>query len=399
MGTFAFPPSGAVVHHPDEDLWDRYYETRLALRELEATATPLERAAAVLLRERGYKVLPSDQYDERCQEDEIAPPKIFGMIESLYQLAVTIGILFAFWINYFLVSFPHDWRYSILAQQARDTEGKIAPPKVRGIITSLYQLMTTIGIMVAFWFNYFVVSVPHGWRYSIVVQQSLWQNELPQPATEKPPQEEPETPLPTETEPRSPSGDFAIMKRLGPNSEPVAVNRLSGISMEQVREILLGDKWLMQYYKENDKAVDIIAEPWYNSSREPHVFSRKFNFTAPVDDVPRAIKRLVSVPDTSSVTAVWQLSSEDGGITMTGQFHAHGVPFGETFRMQETISIRPSPNGAAGLELKKWFHCLWVAPLPWTHAIVKIAVERQGMDKAISGLPAFARILDDLGRT
>lgn len=219
--------------------------------------------------------------------------------------------------------------------------------------------------------------------------------------SEEAPEEVPELahPAKTKAEPCRPSGDFALLKRLGPNGEPpVSLQRISGLSIEQVRALILGDQFAARYFQESNKAFDFTAEPWSTSSRVPGLLFRKVSFKVPIDDVPRAIKRLVSVPDISSVTVVWQLNSEDEGITLTGQSYAHGVPFGDNFRMQDTVTIRPSSNGAASLELKKWFETVWVAPLPWTHGIVKSAIESQGMDKSIAGLPFFARILEDLGR-
>ncbi|CAE8654625.1 unnamed protein product, partial [Polarella glacialis] len=49
-------------------------------------------------------------------------------------------------------------------------QGEIAPPEYRGAIIALYQLAVTLGIMVAFWVNYALESTPHGWRYAILVQ-------------------------------------------------------------------------------------------------------------------------------------------------------------------------------------------------------------------------------------
>lgn len=49
-------------------------------------------------------------------------------------------------------------------------QGEIAPPEYRGAIVALYQLAITIGICVAFWINYALENVEHGWRYSILFQ-------------------------------------------------------------------------------------------------------------------------------------------------------------------------------------------------------------------------------------
>lgn len=49
-------------------------------------------------------------------------------------------------------------------------QGEIAPPEQRGTIVALYQLAITMGIMVAFWTNYWLQPEKHGWRCSILLQ-------------------------------------------------------------------------------------------------------------------------------------------------------------------------------------------------------------------------------------
>lgn len=50
-------------------------------------------------------------------------------------------------------------------------QSEIAPSELRGTLTSFYQLMITVGIVVAQVLNYFVLSIPgYGWRLSIAAQ-------------------------------------------------------------------------------------------------------------------------------------------------------------------------------------------------------------------------------------
>ncbi|CAE8599201.1 unnamed protein product [Polarella glacialis] len=46
-------------------------------------------------------------------------------------------------------------------------QGEIAPKSARGMIVTLYQLSITVGIMVAFWINFALRTTRHGWRYSV----------------------------------------------------------------------------------------------------------------------------------------------------------------------------------------------------------------------------------------
>ena len=43
-------------------------------------------------------------------------------------------------------------------------QGELAPPSLRGAMVALYQLAITAGIMLAFWLNYAVENMPGGWR-------------------------------------------------------------------------------------------------------------------------------------------------------------------------------------------------------------------------------------------
>jgi len=49
-------------------------------------------------------------------------------------------------------------------------QGEMALPHLRGGLISLYQLAITAGIMMAFWINYAVEAQPGGWRISVVLQ-------------------------------------------------------------------------------------------------------------------------------------------------------------------------------------------------------------------------------------
>ena len=49
-------------------------------------------------------------------------------------------------------------------------QAELAEPAMRGALVSLYQLAITFGIMAAFWLNFAVKDAPHGWRISILLQ-------------------------------------------------------------------------------------------------------------------------------------------------------------------------------------------------------------------------------------
>jgi sugar porter (SP) family MFS transporter len=49
-------------------------------------------------------------------------------------------------------------------------QSELAPSSMRGALTSLYQLMITLGILVATWLDYMLVDTDNGWRVAIAVQ-------------------------------------------------------------------------------------------------------------------------------------------------------------------------------------------------------------------------------------
>ena len=49
-------------------------------------------------------------------------------------------------------------------------QSELASAETRGGIVALYQLAITIGIMAAFWLNFAIADVPHGWRISVIAQ-------------------------------------------------------------------------------------------------------------------------------------------------------------------------------------------------------------------------------------
>ena len=47
---------------------------------------------------------------------------------------------------------------------------ELAAADERGKLVAFYQLAITLGIMIAFWFSFFLQDAPHGWRISVLAQ-------------------------------------------------------------------------------------------------------------------------------------------------------------------------------------------------------------------------------------
>lgn len=195
------------------------------------------------------------------------------------------------------------------------------------------------------------------------------------------------------------SGDCSLLKRLDTNGKtPIATEQLLGVTIEQIKSVILGEECMHRYYRDLNKVFDFNAEAWFMSRDAPGTYFRKAMFKVPIDVVPNALKALMSVPKYSVVNAIWQLTVDAEGIMLMAQNKSQGAPFSENFVMQDTVTIRAVNSGIPALELSKWFTTEWIVPLPWTHGIVKATVESQGMESATAGLSVLARICESTGR-
>merc|ERR1712060_402624 len=82
-----------------------------------------------------------------------------------------------------------------------------------------------------------------------------------------------------------------------------------------------------------------------------------------------------SIPESSLLTEVFQLRAEENTVVLTSQYCTHDIPYGESFRIQETIAFQALPSGE--VEFKKWCEVIWVPPLPWYFNPVKKFVENK----------------------
>jgi len=178
--------------------------------------------------------------------------------------------------------------------------------------------------------------------------------------------------------------------------EPVKVERLTSLTLEQVCKALENEECLPRFLRENVQAFDVSPTPWAQSRRISGTLVRRvgFRMTLP-KDVPRVVQRLISLPEDTSVTAIYRLRSEPSRAVLTHQTCTHDVTFGENFRVQETLAFEPLSGG--GVELKHWVEIVWVAPLPWTHGAIKSYIEKKARGEAVEGLPVLLAIIKDLG--
>merc|ERR1712060_576017 len=80
-----------------------------------------------------------------------------------------------------------------------------------------------------------------------------------------------------------------------------------------------------------------------------------------------------SIPESSLLTEVFQLRAEENTVVLTSQYCTHDIPYGESFRIQETIAFQALPSGE--IDFKKWCEVIWVTALPWLLTPLKGFVE------------------------
>lgn len=192
----------------------------------------------------------------------------------------------------------------------------------------------------------------------------------------------------------TPSGPVAAQVPV--NESPLRTEQLPTLTLAQVGAALASDDCVPRCLREGSLAVtDLMVTPWAESRRMPGTWVRRATFRMSLPkDIPRAISRLISLPETSSVTMVYRLRRNDERVVMTSQTCTHEVTFGENFRVQETLLFQPSDGPC--LEAAKYAEIIWVAPLPWTHSAIKSFIEKKAKADSTTSMGNFLRIVQEV---
>lgn len=178
---------------------------------------------------------------------------------------------------------------------------------------------------------------------------------------------------------------------------PLCKDSLPASALESVFAALRRDDCMPRVMKETRQAHDVAATPWSESRRSPGLWVRKASFTIPLPkDFPKAVTRLVALPEESNITAVFRVQKRANMVFMTTQTCSHDVPFGENFRVHETVIFKPSAGG--GIEIEKWVEIMWVAALPWTHGVLRGVIEKKAKADAAKDLGGLLCVLRDLAK-
>uniref|UniRef100_A0A7S1LGN9 VASt domain-containing protein n=1 Tax=Alexandrium catenella TaxID=2925 RepID=A0A7S1LGN9_ALECA len=181
-----------------------------------------------------------------------------------------------------------------------------------------------------------------------------------------------------------------------PSNAPTSCQKLEDMSQEMVGKALEDDECLVRFITETLKSSEISPMPWAKSRMVDSTLVRKITFMMKLpDDVPRVVKRLISLPESSSVTMLYRLRNDSNGVVLTYQTCTHDVTFGENFRVQETLVFAPLGNG--GTELKRFAEVVWVAPLPWTMGSIRTYIEDKAKSDGAKSVCKLVDIIKEIG--
>lgn len=193
----------------------------------------------------------------------------------------------------------------------------------------------------------------------------------------------------------APQGRGAV--QVPEHEEPLCRDRLPAAALEGVFAALRREDCMLRVMRETRQAHDMAATPWSESRRSPGLWVRKASFTIPLPkDFPKAVTRLVALPDESNITAVFRVQQKGDMVSMTTQTCSHDVPYGENFRVHETVVFKSNPSGGIGIE--KWVEIMWVAALPWTHGVLRGVIEKKAKADAAKDLGGLLSVLGDLAK-
>lgn len=176
------------------------------------------------------------------------------------------------------------------------------------------------------------------------------------------------------------------------SKDPVYVQTVPTLSMSVVRDLFDKDDWIMdRFLCESLGAFDVRWEPFMEPPRTPGVKVRRCRYMMPLpQDVPRAVASIIGMPKESNITTVFHMRITEDEVLLVHQTITHDVMYGDKFRAQDTHSFRPGSGG--GVTYTKWSEVVWLAALPWTHGMVKNAVESKTVETAKAKGPDFVRL-------
>lgn len=160
--------------------------------------------------------------------------------------------------------------------------------------------------------------------------------------------------------------------------------------------ILMAEQCPLQRFLDEVAGCEgISATDWMECTEQPGTQVRKVLWSAAMPaDMSDTIRRLLSLPPQISGTTVWRLQDSGGNLALIQHSYSRNVMYGDRFRLQNTLRFSPSPSGN-GVQLDSFADTIWVSPLPWTHAGVKVFLERRSRAEAAAGTAELKRLIEE----
>lgn len=159
------------------------------------------------------------------------------------------------------------------------------------------------------------------------------------------------------------------------------------LTIGKIEDALQSDSVVLGYLQNFSKASDISLSAWCTAPGGVRV--RRAHFTMPVpQEIPGALARLISLPQASKATMLLGFVAAGADeLLVVLQQCTHDVPYGENFRVHETMSFRPHAEG--GVTFSKWTVVRWIKALPFMMAPMRPITESKTAAGSPGGAEAF----------
>mmetsp|Transcript_19652 Transcript_19652/g.43400 ORF Transcript_19652/g.43400 Transcript_19652/m.43400 type:complete len:329 (+) Transcript_19652:56-1042(+) len=174
-----------------------------------------------------------------------------------------------------------------------------------------------------------------------------------------------------------------------PVSTPTMNTQLRGVSVGDMRKAMRMEPfWYCRFLKKSRKCYDIKKYRWTASDSTGLARGVRSRLPLPTE-LPGWLTRSFKVPEETAFTTVVRISGagrnpenmddlaeipDSQPVVLVMQSCSHDAPYGEYFRIQETLIFARSVSGT---DLKRWVSVLWVKSLPWTASPLKNIIESQ----------------------
>lgn len=174
-----------------------------------------------------------------------------------------------------------------------------------------------------------------------------------------------------------------------PVSTPTMNSQLKGVSVGDLRKAMRMEPfWYCRFLKKSRKCYDMKKYRWTTSDSTGLARGVRSRLPLPTD-LPSWLTRSFKVPEETAFTTVVRITGagrnpentddlaeipDTQPVVLVMQSCSHDAPYGEYFRVQETLIFS---RGGMGTELKRWVSVLWVKSLPWTASPLKAIIESQ----------------------